>query len=211
MFSTICVLDFRIPFIISDLKSLSRAPCMGIVSFRVVWTYVILGISSSSIIWYCCDTTRFDVGYYVPCMSNVLSQGMINVACWGFCIFVRSTVIRGPVWCDGCGTLLFHALLCGITTVPFWHSPTKIPLFFFLTLSLTGDGDNVGRWYSSFILSTVWCGESSAELEKLGETWWNPWLSVIIKLFRALLSSPLIIRHVTSPLRTLIITISDTS
>jgi hypothetical protein len=32
------------------------------------------------------------------------------------------------------------------------------------------------------------------ELENLGETWWEPWLSVIIKLFMAWLSRPLIIR-----------------
>ena len=52
----------------------------------------------------------------------------------------------------------------------------------------------MGRWYSIFILSTVWSGESSAELQRLGETWWKSWLSLIIKLFRAWLSSPLIIR-----------------
>jgi hypothetical protein len=33
------------------------------------------------------------------------------------------------------------------------------------------------RWYTIFMLSTVWSGESSADLEKLGETWWKPWLS----------------------------------
>ncbi len=32
------------------------------------------------------------------------------------------------------------------------------------------------------------------KIGNLGETWWNPWLSVIIKLFMTLLSSPLIIR-----------------
>ncbi len=35
----------------------------------------------------------------------------------------------------------------------------------------------MGRSYSIFILSIVWSGESSAELEKLGETWWKSWLS----------------------------------
>ena len=76
------------------------------------------------------------------------------------------------------------------------------------------DGDN---WKMMFDFYSVNClvwwftGESSTELEKLGETWWNPWLSAIIKLFRAWLPSPLIIRPVTSPLWTLIIMISDTS
>ncbi len=40
----------------------------------------------------------------------------------------------------------------------------------------------------------TWSGESTGELENLGETWWKPWLSVIIKLFMAWLSNPLIIR-----------------
>jgi hypothetical protein len=50
------------------------------------------------------------------------------------------------------------------------------------------------RWCLIFILLRAWSGESSGELENLGETWWKPWLSVTIKLFRSWLSSLLINR-----------------
>jgi hypothetical protein len=44
------------------------------------------------------------------------------------------------------------------------------------------------------ILLSPWSGESSGELENLGETWWKSWLSVIIKIFMSWLSNPVIIR-----------------
>ena len=44
MLSTICVLSFRMSFILSDMTDFSSVSCMEIVSLSVVWTYVILGI-----------------------------------------------------------------------------------------------------------------------------------------------------------------------
>ncbi len=69
MFFTICVLVFRIPFIIS----FARDVCTGIVSFCVVWAYVMIGISSLTIIWWSWGMTRLDVGYWVSDMSTVIS------------------------------------------------------------------------------------------------------------------------------------------
>lgn len=43
MISTICVVVFRMSFILSDMTIFSSVPCMEIVSLCVVWTYVILG------------------------------------------------------------------------------------------------------------------------------------------------------------------------
>ena len=71
----------------------------------------------------------------------------------------------------------------------------------------------MGRWYydSIFILSTVWASESSAEFDKLGKTWWKSWLPLIIKLFRAWLSSLMILRPRGNCDLTLVVTIGDTS
>ena len=50
------------------------------VSFFPVCTYVMLGLESLLIIRYNCGITRFEVGYCVPCISKVLSYGILNVA-----------------------------------------------------------------------------------------------------------------------------------
>ena len=47
MLSIICVLTFRMSFILSDMTACSSASCKEIVSLSVVWTYVILGIWSA--------------------------------------------------------------------------------------------------------------------------------------------------------------------
>jgi hypothetical protein len=63
------------------------------------------------------------------------------------------------------------------------------------------------RWHSIFILLTVWSGESSAELEKLGEKWWKTWLSNFS--FLQMLSSSFDNRTVTLPWLSRIIDTSE--
>ena len=58
---------------------------------------------------------------------------MFNVACWGFCIFVSSTVINGPVGCDGCWTLLFALLRRPL--LPSSRKKSIFPPIFFWALS----------------------------------------------------------------------------
>jgi hypothetical protein len=94
------------------------------------------------------------------------------------CYFlVRSTLISGPVSCEGYGTLLLNTdyvrqwygcvFLSGTTTF-FRHG---LDLSVRPGLVDESNENKKNRIVFILILSTVWSGESSAELEKLGETW----------------------------------------
>ncbi len=86
------------------------------------------------------------------------------------------------------------------STIYFWRvSLQKKSTIFFLTGWQVGHREwksvvctAFGEGYITFC--SAWSSESSGELENLGEMWWKPWLSVIIKLYIPWLSSPLIIR-----------------
>ncbi len=103
-------------------------------------------------------------------------------------IFLSSTLFSGPVRCDGCGTFLFSkdcVELC---------EGKKIYFFRRLVLSLR-QSCRGGSWQywecehdiPNFIQSTVWSGESSAELEKLGESGENLDYQVINQNFLSLI------------------------
>ena len=129
----------------------------------------------------------------------------------------RHTIVRGI------SSLGSHSITTSFISSLVNRATSKFNFFRRLVLSVSPsqwksgwcvvDGEN-GKMifhFLSAILSTIWSGESSSELEKLGETWWKAWLSLIIKLSRAWLSRPLIIRPRGDCFLPLIITISDTS
>ena len=103
--------------------------------------------------------------------------------------FVTRTVSDSGAGVRFCATLPpSPTIFRGITLYFSRESLKKIQLIFFmgwschLTLVNGSPGGvwwTVRRWYSIFILSTVWSGESSVKLEKLGETWWKAWLSSV--------------------------------
>jgi hypothetical protein len=104
-----------------------------------------------------------------------------------------SGVPLSSVVSDAMGVELFFL----VRTVSDSDTPGRIFFSDLLGHCHTSPGDVhrvLGEDHIRFLFWTVWFGEPSAESEKLRETWWKAWLSLIIKLFRVWLSRPLIIR-----------------